>query len=446
VDVGQELSDTGFEKGTDVAIVGGGYAGLAAAVELGAAGIPVTVFESSRTLGGRARRVELNGLPVDNGQHLLVGAYVELLRLMQLIGADASRLFSRRCLELSFADGFNLHAPNLPEPLHMAAALLGATLSLPQRLAALRFMRTLKRSRFQLAEDTTVADLLDRHRQPLAVRSHLWEPLCVAALNTPAASASAQVFASVLQDSLAGPRAASDLLFPAVDLSALFPEPAAAYLRAKGGAVRSECGVKRIALTANGFKVSHDQGMNTFSHVIVAVAPYHLAPLLADLPALAQPLQLTEALRHEPIATAYLAYPDGIRLAKPMLGLTRGHAQWLFDRGALVGQRGLIAAVISASGPWQVLAPEQLLAEIHGEIGTVIENLPAPQWSRLIVEKRATFACTPNVRRPTTVTPLPGLYLAGDYVESAYPATLETAVRSGVAAARSILEPTGGQP
>ena len=91
------------------------------------------------------------------------------------------------------------------------------------------------------------------------------------------------------------------------------------------------------------------------------------------------------------------------------------------------------------------LPPEQLLTEIHGEIGTVVKDLPTPKWSRLIVEKRATFACTPNLQRPAAVTPLAGLYLAGDYVASAYLATLESAVRSGVAAARSILETTGGQ-
>jgi squalene-associated FAD-dependent desaturase len=443
VGLGQQLIGT---RNTSVAIIGGGYAGLAAAVELASAGTAVTVFETSRVLGGRARRVELNGLALDNGQHLLVGAYVEIQRLLHVIGADANRLLSRQCLELSFADGFRLRAPNLPAPLHMAVALLGATLSLADRLAAIRFMKALKRGGFRLEADTTVANLLDHHRQPPAVRSYLWEPLCVAALNTPPATASAQVFASVLQDSLAGPRDASDMLYPSTDLSAVFPEPAAAYVQAHGGSVRCACGVKTITPTQAGFDITHDQGIDRFSHVVVAVAPYHLAPLLADLPGMAAPLQLTNALRYEPIATAYLAYPDHIKLAKPMLGLSRGHAQWLFDRGQLTGQRGLIAAVISASGTWQNVPNEQLLAEIHGEIGKVIGSLPPPLWSRLIVEKRATFACIPNLQRPAMVTPLRNLLLAGDYVASNYPATLETAVRSGVAAARSILETAGTQP
>jgi squalene-associated FAD-dependent desaturase len=443
VGLGQQLISA---RNTSVAIIGGGYAGLAAAVELAAAGMPVTVFETSRVLGGRARRVELNGLALDNGQHLLVGAYVETQRLLKLIGADVDRLLARQCLELAFADGFRLRAPNLPAPLHMAVALLGATLSLADRMAAIRFMKALKRTSFRLEADTTVAELLGRHRQPAAVRSYLWEPLCIAALNTPPATASAQVFASVLQDSLAGTRDASDMLYPAADLSAVFPEPAAAYVTAQGGCIRLECGVKSIVPTLAGFDIVHDQGIDRFSHIIVAVAPYHLAPLLADLPGMEAPMQLTNALRYEPIATAYLAYPDHIRLAKPMLGLSRGHAQWLFDRGRLTGQRGLIAAVISASGAWQDLPSEQLLVDIHGEIGKVIANLPPPQWSRLIVEKRATFACLPNLQRPAMVTPLRNFLLAGDYVASNYPATLETAVRSGVAAARSILETTGSQP
>jgi predicted NAD/FAD-dependent oxidoreductase len=162
--------------------------------------------------------------------------------------------------------------------------------------------------------------------------------------------------------------------------------------------------------------------------------------LLTELPELAALAQSVGRFSYEPIATAYFADPDQIRLPLPMLGLTSGHAHWLFDRGQLSRQPGLIAAVISASGPWQSLSRDALLQEIQAEIEGALEHPALPLWSQLVVEKRATFACTPGLDRPPLHTRVPGLLLAGDYVASDYPATIESAVRSGVAAARSIID------
>jgi predicted NAD/FAD-dependent oxidoreductase len=121
-----------------------------------------------------------------------------------------------------------------------------------------------------------------------------------------------------------------------------------------------------------------------------------------------------------------------------MLGVDAGLAQWLFDRGALCGQRGLIAAVISARGRHMDLPTAQLESGIHDEIARLVPDLPAPMAVQTITEKRATFACVPDLQRPVSRTGLRGLWLAGDYVAGDYPATLEGAVRSGVAAARQI--------
>ncbi|MDP1605326.1 MAG: FAD-dependent oxidoreductase, partial [Rhodocyclaceae bacterium] len=195
-----------------VAIIGAGYAGLAAAVELADADIKVDVFEASRTLGGRARTVELDGLSVDNGAHILVGAYRETLRLMQKVGAGGTAL-RREPLHLEFPGKVKISAPPhcipAPAPLHLAWALLTAQgLSFADKLAAIRFMRTQQARNFRLAADITAAELFSD--QPERVRRYLWEPLCLAALNTPVAIASAQVFLNVLRDSLAADRAASD--------------------------------------------------------------------------------------------------------------------------------------------------------------------------------------------------------------------------------------------
>ena len=197
----------------NVAIIGGGYAGMAAAAELATQRIPLTLFESSRQLGGRARAVETHGLVLDNGQHILLGAYSETLRLMRLVGADAERLLLRLPLTLSYPGRLHLAAPRLPAPLHLLLALLSARgLDWSEKLAAVRFMQALRRCGFKLVAGTanaTVNDLLAAHAQPQRVCEYLWRPLCVAALNTPPDAAAAQVFCNVLRDSLAAARQAS---------------------------------------------------------------------------------------------------------------------------------------------------------------------------------------------------------------------------------------------
>ena len=424
-----------------VAVIGGGYAGMAAAVALVDAGHEVTVFETSRVLGGRARKVEIDGHTVDNGQHILIGAYRDTLALMQKVGVDEKQALLRLPLTLRYPD-FHLRAPQLPAPLHLALALLTAEgLRWGEKLAAIRFMQWLKKRRFQLAADCTVAALLDAHAQPQTLRRYLWEPLCIGALNTPSETASAQVFANVLRDSLAADRAASDLLIPRVDLSAMLAEPAARYLEAHGGTVRLSTAVGSIVRSDRGYRLDIDPEVE-YSHVIVAVAPYHLPRLLADLPELADLRAQIESLAWEPIVTCYLRYPPGTRLPQPMLGIADGNAHWFFDRGQLDGSSdknaGLIAAVTSARGRHQELGKDALAAAIDAELRSLHPQLPAPLASQVITEKRATFACTPGLQRPPTQTALHGLLLAGDYVDSDYPATIEGAVRSGLAAARAV--------
>lgn len=413
---------------TKVAVVGAGYAGLACAVELADAGVAVEVFEASRTLGGRARAVELDGMTVDNGAHILAGAYRETLRLLEKVGAGITAL-KRHPLHLEFPGHVKVAAPKLPAPLHLGWALLTAQgLSFKEKLAAIRFMRAQQARGFRLPADMSAADLFAAHRQPERVRRFLWEPLCLAALNTPVTAASAQVFLNVLRDSLAADRAASDLLLPATDFSSLFPEPAARHIEARGGQVHRSA---RIA--------SLDE-LERFDHKVLAMAPYHLGPLAPGIAA-------RFPFAWQPIATCYLAYPANSAnssmalLPFPMIGLdpAGGHAQWVFDRGALCGQSGLLAAVISGAGPWQELGHDALAASIHEQIATLLPGLRPPRKTWVIEEKRATFACTPGLARPPTATAMPNVWLAGDYVAGDYPATIEGAVRSGIAAARAII-------
>lgn len=424
-----------------VAVIGAGYAGLAAAVELASRGIPVTVYEAAKELGGRARRVDWRGLTLDNGQHIFLGAYRETLRLMRLAGANPDALLLRLPLQLVIPGRFSLRAAPLPAPLHLAIGLVTAQgLSWAERLAALRFMSAMRRQDFRLPQDISAATMLERHGQGGKLRSFLWEPLCVAALNTPLESSSAQVFLNVLRDSLAGGRADCDMLLPLADLSSLFPDHAAAFIEHRGGRVASSQTVLAVRKHGEGFALETRQGTALFDRVISAVPPQRLAGLTAQLPELSEAAIQVERFGYQPIYTAFLQYPANTRLPRPMLGLSGGITQWVFDHGRLNREAGLICAVISAEGPHQYLGHDELAQRVDSELRAAFPDLPLPRWHKVIAEKRATFACTPDLSRPGQATPLPGFFLAGDYTAGDYPATLEGAVRSGVKCAKLILD------
>ncbi len=424
-----------------VAIIGGGYAGMAAAVELAARNIPVTVFESAPVLGGRARRVTVHDTALDNGLHILIGAYSETLRLIEQVAPQRADAFLRTPLDLQIHNRFHLRAPKLPAPLHVAFALLTAQgLTLTDKLAAARFMQAMKSCNYRLAQDCTVTALLGKYLQTVVLIEYLWGPLCIAALNTPIERASAQVFLNVLRDSLGAGRTASDLLLARVDLSALFPEPAVDYVRARGGDVELNAAVERVTHTAHGFALHLRGATQHFDTVVCAVAPHRTAPLLADIPQLQAAAQQIAALAYEPIHSIWLQFDGRVRLPAPMIGLTGGPAQWAFDREQLCGQRGLIGAVISASEAQVGEAQDALAQRIVADLAAQFGPLPPLLWQRVIAEKRATFSCTPGLARPAQLTACKNFFLAGDYTAGDYPATLEAAVRSGIACARAVHE------
>ena len=407
-----------------LAVVGAGYAGMAAAVSAAARGVPVTVFESGPVPGGRARRVRIssNGQSheLDNGQHILIGAYAELFRLMRTVGVPSEALL-RIPLEIRHAQGFSLRRLWLPGSAGLIAGLaLAKGIPFTERLGALQFMGALRHSAFRLTYDMTVAELLESHGQRGRIVKLLWEPLAVSALNTPLAEGSARAFLAVLRDTFAGEAEASDLLLPRCDLSKLFPEPAVDFVRQHGGQVWLKSQVTDVHELKQGFDA-----------VIVAVGPHQLKTLLPDIAA---------DYEYQPIYTCYLQYEERVRLAFPMLGLSGGLVQWVFDRGALLGERGRLACVISARGAHQDMNLDELAGSSHRELASNGLVKSDPVWTRTIAEKRATISCIPNVVRPKLETDVPGVFLAGDYTDPEYPPTLEAAVRSGVRAASLALK------
>ena len=449
-----------------VAIVGAGWAGMAAAVAAVRQGHAATVFEAARAVGGRARA--LNGtLPdgtqvvLDNGQHIMIGAYTETLRLMQLVGVDPQTALLRTPLNLQFADGSGLALPAWPAPLDALAGMLTAGgWNWADKWSLLRASARWQLQGFQCAARTTVADLCAT-LTPTVVNT-LIDPLCVSALNTPAQRASGQVFLTVLRDSLMGGQGSSNLLLPTTDLASLFPQVAALWLVSHGATVLLGARVNTLqCLTTTGANVASaakapipsiqwQVNSEEFDAVIWATSSSHAAAALMDTAqeapefiaaTLSNWAASAQALQFEAIATVYAWAPDA-RLRQPMLSLRSAAAtaatattpvkpaapaQFVFDRGQLGGPAGLLAFVVSASNDDRETLQTQVLAQAQTQLGLTLQPV------QTVVEKRATFACTPALVRPPMQI-APGLLACGDYIEGPYPATLEGAVRSGWAA------------
>jgi hydroxysqualene dehydroxylase len=456
----------------NIAIVGGGWAGMAAAVTATQAGHNATIFEASHALGGRARVISgshdctlPDGTPVtlDNGQHILIGAYSETLKLMKTVGVNLDNALLRLPLTLQFPDKTGLKLPDWPAPwmVGLDAAWGIATAkgwTWGDKLALLRATSGWQRSGFTCSQHLSVLQLCERSSPKITSRvmAELIEPLCLSALNTPPANASAQVFLRVLQDAMFSPNlkidekisfGSANLLIPKRDLSNLFPHPAAAWLLKNGGKVLLGERVESIDYSNAGWRVNATSVSKTFDAVILAGSPSNMALAGINISYLATNSIAKElehllrrevqtwqnsvnALQHEAIATVY-AYAKGTKLSQPMLALrsdagehAKQPAQFVFDRGQLGGESGLLAFVVSASRGERLDLQNRVIAQGKSQL-----NLSNLQPIQTIIEKRATFACTPGLQRPNNQI-APGLLVCGDYVAGPYPSTLEGAVRS----------------
>jgi predicted NAD/FAD-binding protein len=409
-----------------LAVVGAGWAGMAAAVAAADAGADVTVFEASRALGGRARALEAvrpDGTPLtlDNGQHILIGAYAQTLALMQRLGVDLPAALLQCPLGLPYPDGSGLQTPGWaarwPAPLDAVAAIATARgWSWSERLALVRASIGWRRMGFVCVPSMTVAELCAR--LPVRVMDQLIEPLCVSALNIPGTQASAQVFLNVMRDALFGQGhaglGASNLLLPRTDLSALMPQAAARWLQTQHpDRTRLRLGARVLGLQRQraGWLLHGQQDGGgfeaVFDRVIWATAAGPAAQAMAQAAALTTQAhdnetagrlsawaQSAAALDFTAITTVY-AWAPGVRLASPMLALhaTPGApAQFVFDRGQLnpadATAQGVLAFVVSAS-------EGERSRRLRCCSRRRTSSACTAQAIQTVVEKRATFARTP---------------------------------------------------
>lgn len=411
-------------------------------------GLRVTLLDAAPQVGGRARGLRIclvdREFALDNGQHLLIGAYSETLRLMREAGVDPAAAMVRLPFEVRYPDGVLLRARRLPPPFDLAAALLAAEgLGWRDRLHALAFTVRWRMRDWQLDADLPAAALFDG--APAEIVRRLWRPLCLAALNVELHDASARVLLAVLRDSLAGGAGSADLLIPRTDLSNVLAAPAAASLADRGAGLHLHTPVQALRRNAMRWRIESRNGTLDADAVVLALPPPRAAQLLASAgqPALEIAIAQLNAIAMAPIATVYLRYPAGVRLDHPAMALlddpgAHRYGQWVFDRGRFdAANAGVLSVVISAAGTASRLGAGALVDMVAAQL-THDLGLPQPLAGVAITEKRATIVPSPGLRRPPARLPLGGLYLAGDSAASHYPSTLEGSVRAGVAAALAL--------
>jgi len=447
---------------TDVTVIGAGVAGLRAAVELAARGARVTVLEAKAVLGGRATAFDDPGTGerVDNGQHVMLGCYSETFAFLRQIGTE-DRVRVQPSLEVDFVDRqgarSRLRLPALPPPLNLLAGLLDWTaLGWSDRLAAVRLARPIRVARSELharsrgqtpthiaaSPGETVEEWLRNNGQTARIREMLWEPLALAAMNQSAGAAAAPPFAAVLAQMFGGgPRDAS-LALPLCPLDELYAEPARRFIESRGGEVRIGCPA-RIHLQ-NG-RVTHvdARGARLVAGALVAAVPWYALPDLFDgdtapVDALRRAAADTAA---SPIASVNL-WLDRRVLQTPFLGLPGRTMQWVFDKEQMFESDSSHLTLVS-SGAEQVmtLRNDELVALALRELREALPDTRAARVLRATVvrERRATFSIAPGQpKRPGTATAVPDLLLAGDWIDTGLPATIEGAAISGRRAAEAI--------
>jgi zeta-carotene desaturase len=438
--------------GVDVVVIGGGFAGLSAATALAERGVRVLVLEARPTLGGRATAFTdpATGERVDNGQHVLVGGYHETFRFLRRVNTAAD-VYVQPDLHIDVIDragrASSLRCPSLPPPLHLLAGVIRWTGIDWRDRAALVHMRRMDEG----PASETVRQWLVRHRQTPRLIELLWEPLAVAALNQQIDEASGSAFAGVLRRMFTKNRRDGALGLPLKALDELYAFPSRDYIERAGGAVRvnaaarvtwTEGAMVRGAMVP-GATVRVREEVLSAKAVICAVAWYALPSVFPDRPAaLEGVLRAAESTAASPIVTVNLWFDRPVT-SHSFVGLPGRAMQWVFDKRAILGDGSSHLSLVSSGANALVGQGNQELVDLAvRELTDALPSARSAVLRRAVVvrEKRATFSVAPGQPpRPPVETAIPGLFLAGDWIDTGLPATIESAVVSGHRAAEAAM-------
>lgn len=428
----------------DVIVVGAGCSGLAAATALADAGARVLVLEARPVLGGRASAVRdpATGEKLDNGQHVLMGCYDATLAFLDRIGA-ADRVYRQPALALvmSLGDGRDstLRVPPLPAPLHLLAGVAAWDAISWRDVASMLRVGAALQEHPAGVSGTTVLDWLRAHGQAPRLIELFWEPLALAALNQPIAEAAVDTFLEVLRRVFGADAARTGLVIPVVPLDELYAEPARVHVERRGGAVRTRARARvRFGDGRVTGVVVGDERID--APVVIAAVPWFALPsLCADAPSSLSPLlAAASATGASPIVTVNLWYDRPI-MDDMLVGLPGRTFQWVFDKARVFGrERSHLSLVCSGAAAVVARSNEALIELARAEVA---DAMPAAAVARLVHasavrERQATFSLAPGQpARPGTKTTVPGLLLAGDWVATGLPATIESGVVAGHLAA-----------
>ena len=443
----------------DAVVIGGGFAGLSAAVALSSQGLRVTVLEAKPALGGRAYSFvdPETGDSVDNGQHVLMGCYAETLRFLGRIGTSGALVFhSNLAIQMRERDGRSgtLRTARLPGPLHMTAALMRySLLTASERasalVAGLRMLRMHRRDRAGLAS-MTVAQLMDRLGQGNRARQCLWYPLAIATLNEDPEIASAALLAEVLKRAFFSRRSDSAFVYARLGLSDLYCSGSVRCIEAGGGTVETRALVDALELGADGRIAGvrlRDGRRLPAANVIAAVPPVHLQRMLPESAGADPFFAHLGEIESSPIICAHAWFDREITDAA-FVGFIGTATQWLFNKRRIFAEHGVRAGgylsfVISGARKLVDLGNEELLDLITADLNAMIPGASGARLVKALVlkEKQATMSPSPQCDRlrPSLATPIQNLFLAGDWIQTGLPATIESAVASGHAAAGALV-------
>jgi squalene-associated FAD-dependent desaturase len=437
----------------DVVIIGAGFSGLSAAAALAERDARVLVLEARPRLGGRATAFpdRVTGELVDNGQHVLFGCYSDTFAFLRRIGAEG-HVRLQPSLEVPFvAPGgalTRLRCPDLPSPLHLLAGVLEwEALPLADRISVLRLAVPLLRRSGIAADSETVREWLIRHGQRPAIRTWLWEPLAIAALNQPPERAAAGPFARVLAEMFGGGPRAAAIGLPVRPLDRMYAEPAREYIQRRGGEVRINAQASVAGVTPDGGRVAalDVRGERITAGAFISAVPWFaIADLFARVPLPGSLARTVDAARRTPalpIVTVNLWYDRPV-MQEAFVGLAESDIHWIFDKRAVLGgDASHLSIVTSAAEALAPLGNEELIALAAARVRDALPDAARARLIRGVVvrERRATFSVAPGVPpRPAVTTGLDNFFLAGDWIDTGLPGTIESAVRAGHQAAAAI--------
>ena len=442
----------------DVAVIGGGVAGLAAAAALAARGARVIVAEARPRLGGRASSYVDPGIGevVDNGQHILMGCYRESFAFLGRIGASSRvRVQPSLAVPVIDLDGrcSTLSCPPLPSPWHLLGAVIEwDALRWRDRLSVLRLgapvrteQRRLRGATNQMAcsPEETVENWLIRNGQTSRLRDMLWDPLALAAMNQPPGEAAAPAFVRVLAEMFGPDPAAASIAFPAVPLEEMYAEPARRYVESRGGQVRTNALARLIVENGRAAGMRIRGGDEIRAAAVVSAVPWFALPGIFDGVPAALKRIVSDAARMNsyPIVTANLWFDRRV-LSTGFVGLPGRTMQWVFDRGALSnGVASHVSLVSSGAASVVSLGNDAIVGLALRELRDALPSVrqAVVRKATVVRERRATFSLAPGQpARPPAETPLAGFYLAGDWTDTGLPGTIESAALSGHRAAEAI--------